>query len=128
MDYPKDWKTNKTTLPKDGAEALGHQEEGGTICIHSVAIRPEFQSLGIGSVLLRSYIQRLKDAKIADRLALLAHDDMKKFYARFGFDDMGKSSVTFGGGNWNTMVSSVLCVSDFSYSFWAKWSSLHLDQ
>lgn len=105
MDYPKDWRTNKTTIPKPGEEALGHQEIGGTICIHSVAIRPEYQSLGLGSVLVRSYIQRLKDAKIADRLALLAHDEMKKFYAQFGFDDMGKSSCTFGGGNWSNMVS-----------------------
>lgn len=60
--------------------------------------------MGIGSVLLRSYLQRIKDAKIAVRLALLAHDDMKKFYGRFGFDDMGPSQATFGGGNWNNMV------------------------
>ncbi|KAK5954921.1 hypothetical protein OHC33_003600 [Knufia fluminis] len=105
MDYPKDWKTNKTTLPKPGEkEALGHQEAGSTICIHSVAVRPDYQSMGVGSVLLRSYIQRIKDAKIADRLALLAHDDMKNFYGRFGFDDMGPSQATFGGGNWNNMI------------------------
>lgn len=106
MDYPKDWKTNKTTLPRPGeTETIGHQDVGGTVCIHSIAVRPEYQSMGIGSVLLRSYLQRIKDAKIADRLALLAHDDMKKFYGRFGFDDMGSSQATFGGGDWNNMVS-----------------------
>lgn len=107
MDFPKDWKTQKTTLPRDDTkEVLGHQEVGGTICIHSLAVMPEYQSMGIGSVLLKSYIQRIKDAKIADRLALLAHDNMKKFYGRFGFDDMGASQCTFGGGNWNNMVST----------------------
>lgn len=119
MDYPRDWKTNKTTLPRPGEkETLGHQEVGGTICIHSLAVRPDYQSMGIGSVLLRSYIQRIKDAKIADRLALLAHDDMKKFYSRFGFDDMGPSQATFGGGNWNNMVrgiSSSLCSFSVKY-------------
>lgn len=105
MDYPKDWKTKKATIPKPGEpEPLGHQDVGGTICIHSLAVNPDYQDLGIGTVLLRSYIQRIKDARIADRLALLAHDDMKKFYGRFGFDDMGKSQATFGGGNWNNMV------------------------
>lgn len=106
MDYPKDWKTRKATIPKPGEpEPLGHQDVGGTICIHSLAVKPEYQDMGIGSVLIRSYIQRIKDAKIADRLALLAHDDMKKFYGRFGFDDMGTSQATFGGGNWSNMVS-----------------------
>lgn len=104
MDFPQDWKTNKTTI-SDEKEPLGHQDVGGTICIHSLAVQPEFQSMGIGSVLLRSYIQRIKDAKIADRLALIAHDDMKKFYGRFGFDDMGSSQVKFGGGAWSNMVS-----------------------
>lgn len=107
MDFPKDWKTNKSSIAKPGEkEPLGHQEVGGTICIHSLAVLPAYQHMGIGSVLLRSYIQRIKDAKIADRLALLAHEDMKKFYARFGFDDMGPSQASFGGGGWNNMVSN----------------------
>ena len=106
MDFPKDWKTDKSTIPKPGEkEPLGHQDVGGTICIHSLAVLPQYQSMGIGSVLLRSYLQRIKDAKIADRLALLAHDEIKKFYGRFGFDDMGPSQATFAGGNWNNMVS-----------------------
>ena len=104
MDYPKDWRTNKSSLPNE-KEPVGHQNIGGTICIHSLAVRSEYQAMGIGSVLLKCYIQRMKDAKIADRLALLAHDDLKNFYGRFGFDDMGPSQATFGGGNWNNMVS-----------------------
>lgn len=109
MDYPKDWKTNKSTIPAStDSEPIGHQDVGGTICIHSVAVKPEYQDLGLGSVLMRCYIQRMKDAKIADRLALLAHDEMKKFYGRFGFDDMGSSQVTACGGNWSNMVSLLL--------------------
>lgn len=101
MEIPKDWKTSKPPAKSD----IGHSQSGATICIHSLAIKPEYQSMGVGSVLLKSYIQRIKDAKIADKLALLAHDDMKKFYSRFGFDDMGSSQCSFGGGNWSNMVS-----------------------
>lgn len=100
MDYPRDWKTNKSAT-----SPLGHEDTGDTICIHSIAVRKDCQKLGIGSVLVKSYIQRLRDAKVADRLALLAHENTKKFYTRFGFDDMGPSSVTAAGGNWSNMVS-----------------------
>lgn len=106
MKIPSNWKTRRSSLPSDDdEEPLGHQDLGATICVHSLAVHPEFQKMGLGSILMKAYIQRIKDSRIADRIALLAHDHLIPFYAGLGFEDMGTSAVTFGGGNWNNMVS-----------------------
>lgn len=107
MEVPSDWKTRRSSLPSkedEDEEPVGHQDQGGTICLHSVAVSPEFQKLGLGTVLMKSYIARIKDSKSAQRLALLAHDHLVPFYQSFGFENMGPSSVTSHGGHWNNMV------------------------
>ena len=111
MSLPPNWKTDRTTLPKEGeTERPGHQEQGGTICIHSLVVAKEFQKMGLGSILLKSYIQRIKDSKIADRLALLSHDPLVRLYTSHGFENMGPSSATFGGGGWNNLVRCLSCM------------------
>ncbi|RMD42941.1 hypothetical protein DV735_g2237, partial [Chaetothyriales sp. CBS 134920] len=112
MGIPSDWKTRtRATAKEEGEEALGHHEIGGTICIHSLAVAKEYQKMGLGSILLKSYVQRIKDSKSADRLALLAHDHLVHFYVRHGFENLGPSSATFGGGGWNNLVGpgTVVC-------------------
>jgi len=106
MGIPSNWKTRRSSLPSsdDDEEPLGHQEQGGTICIHSVAVAPEFQKMGLGSILMKSYIARIKDSKSAKQLALLAHDHLVPFYKGLGFENLGPSAVTSHGGNWNNMV------------------------
>ena len=107
MRIPSKWKTRRSSLPSsDDEEPLGHQDMGGTICLHSLAVDPEFQRMGLGSVLMKSYIARMKDSKIADRIALLAHDHLVQFYTGLGFENMGPSAVTSHGGSWNNMVYS----------------------
>ena len=106
MGIPSNWRTRRSSLPSnDDKEPLGHQDMGDTICIHSLAVAPEFQKMGLGSILMKSYIQRMKDSKCAKRLALLAHDHLVPFYTGLGFENMGPSLVTSCGGNWNNMVS-----------------------
>ena len=46
----------------------------------------------------------MEDAKVADRLILLAHGHLVQFYEGLGFDNKGKSKATFGGGGWYDMV------------------------
>ncbi|RMZ86931.1 hypothetical protein DV736_g5848, partial [Chaetothyriales sp. CBS 134916] len=105
MGIPPDWKTKKSAPVKEGdEETLGHHDIGGTICIHSLAVAKEHQKIGLGSILMKSYIQRIKDSKAADRLALLAHDHLVNFYVGLGFENLGPSSATFGGGGWNNLV------------------------
>lgn len=107
MALPPDWKTSKRTLPKDGDEKfLGHEDQGGTIAIHSLAVTPEHQGKGIGSTLLKSYVDRIREARIADRIVLIVHEPLIPFYEKFGFQSRGKSEVAHGGGGWHSMVGN----------------------
>ena len=57
-------------------------------------------------MMLKSYVQRMEASGIGDRIILLAHDELIKFYENSGFRDQGQSEVKFGGGGWNDMVSN----------------------
>jgi predicted N-acetyltransferase YhbS len=107
MGIPADWETRKRSLP-DAEEKnyIGHEDQGSTIALHSLAVKVEHQRKRVGSTLIKSYVQRMKDAAIADRIALLAHDHMVPFYESLGFKNYGPSACTFGGGGWFDMVSS----------------------
>jgi predicted N-acetyltransferase YhbS len=107
MSYPPDWQNKSSTLPKpDGSEPLGHQDQGSTIALHSLAVLPEHQGKRLGTTLMKSYIQRIKDAMIAERISLLSHDHLIPFYEGLGFKNKGASNCKFGGGGWTNMVCS----------------------
>lgn len=106
MGIPEDWQTRKRSLPDAGEKNyIGHEDQGSTVALHSLAVKAEYQRKGVGSTLMKSYIQRIKEAQIADRIALLAHDHMVPFYESLGFENRGPSACTFGGGGWFDMVS-----------------------
>ena len=69
MDYPRDWRTRKSN-----AREVGHKEAGRTICLHSLAVHPKLQGCGLGKMLMKSYLQQIKNAGVADRISLLAQD------------------------------------------------------
>ncbi|PGH35935.1 hypothetical protein GX50_01260 [[Emmonsia] crescens] len=106
MGIPPNWrdKSSSTLESCNGSEPLGHQDQGSTIALHSLAVLPEHQGKRLGSTLLKAYIQRIKDAAIANRIALLAHDHLIPFYTSLGFENRGLSDCTFGGGGWYSMV------------------------
>ncbi|THX71532.1 acyl-CoA N-acyltransferase [Aureobasidium pullulans] len=95
MEVPKDWKTSGTS-----SSSVGHREEGRTIAVHSLAVLPSLQGQGLGSTLLKALYQRMGYVQAADRIALLAHGELVKFYEKLGFENKGPSKATFGGGNW----------------------------
>ncbi|CAD0094835.1 unnamed protein product [Aureobasidium vineae] len=101
MEVPNDWKTSSVS-----SDNIGHREEGRTIAVHSLAVLPSLQNRGLGSTLLKAFIQRMEYVQAADRVALLAHGELVKFYEKLGFQNKGPSKATFGGGNWVDMVSS----------------------
>ena len=70
MDYPRDWKTMKRT----GTPSVGHKESGRTICLHSLAVHPKLQGCGLGKMLMKAYLQQVKNAGLADRISLLAQE------------------------------------------------------
>jgi GNAT superfamily N-acetyltransferase len=65
-------------------------------------VHPDFQKRGLGKVLLKSYVQRIKDSGVAKRVALICRDRYIPFYAKAGFTNVGKSK--YGGGGWVDMV------------------------
>jgi predicted N-acetyltransferase YhbS len=97
---------NDMAVPAPGEldPKLGHKEHGRTICIHSLAVLPEYQHRGLGKTLVKAYLQRMEGQGVADRVALIAHDHLTPFYEQFGFVNKGKSAAQFGGGGWYDMV------------------------
>ena len=85
-------------------DSVGHKEIGRTICIHSLAVLPEYQSRGLGRTLMQAYLQRIESHDVADRAALIAHKHLIPYYERFGFSTKGASGCKFGGGDWYDMV------------------------
>lgn len=86
---------------------LGHKEHGRTVCIHSLAILPEYQHRGLGKVLVKAYLQRMESHGVADRAALIAHDHLISYYEQFGFVNKGESGAQFGGGGWYDMIKDL---------------------
>lgn len=83
---------------------LGHKEAGRTVCIHSLAVLPEYQKRGLGKTLMKAYLHRMETHGVADRAALLAHEELIPYYEKLGFENKGKSDAQFGGGGWYDMV------------------------
>jgi GNAT superfamily N-acetyltransferase len=69
MDYPRGGDS-----PYQTASKVGHQEDGRTICLHSLGVLPRYQGLGLGRTIMTAYMQQMNGAGIADRIALIAHD------------------------------------------------------
>lgn len=67
MNYPKDWQDTAAA----GHSTLGRRSHGRTLCLHSVAVCPEVLGVGVGSTVMRSYIELVKDSGLADRVALI---------------------------------------------------------
>lgn len=101
MEYPKDWKTKYELAPSSGT---GHNEEGETVCLHSLCVHPDFQGKGLGRVLLTSYVQRIRDAGVAKRIALICREKYVSFYENAMFTKVGESKCQYGGGGWYDMV------------------------
>ncbi|KAK7726266.1 hypothetical protein SLS57_003352 [Botryosphaeria dothidea] len=100
MTVPPSWREQ----PYPSNATVGHQEEGRTIAIHSLAVEPEFQRRGLGKTLLKAYIQRMQNSGVADRISILTYDRLVPFYESVGFENRGPSKVQYGGGGWVDMV------------------------
>ena len=107
MALPANWESKIASSEEEERIPEGHEDKGRTIAIHSIAVLPEHQGKKIGSMMVESYVQRMRDSKGADRVAILAHDNLVQFYEKLGFKDTGASDTKFGGGRWKNMVSLV---------------------
>lgn len=82
---------------------IGHCEAGKNIVIFSVSVLPEFQQRGVGSDLLKYFIERSGTLK-KERILLLCKTNLIKFYERLGFVYGNISKSTHGGFEWHEMV------------------------
>ncbi|KAJ9131561.1 Acyl-CoA N-acyltransferase [Pleurostoma richardsiae] len=99
MDYPRDWRSTR------GKRApVGHQEGGRTVCLHSLAVVPKLQNCGLGQLIMKAYLQQVRNLDTADRVALICQAYLVSYYQRLGFKHLGESKATFGGGGWHDMV------------------------
>jgi GNAT superfamily N-acetyltransferase len=99
MAFPADWRHKYQLTP-----STGHNEDGQTLCLHSLCVHPSFAGKGLGHILLRSYVQRIKDSAVASRIALICRERLIPFYEKAGFTTVGPSECQYGGGNWFDMV------------------------
>ncbi|KAF2260698.1 acetyltransferase [Lojkania enalia] len=99
MSIPDNWRTTYALNPP-----VGHAEDGETLCLHSLAVHPRFQGRGLGRVLLLGWCQRMRDAGIGKRVAIICRDRLIPFYEKLGFDKAGPSACQYGGGGWWDMV------------------------
>lgn len=67
MDYPRDFRTDKKGRP-----GVGHQEDGRTVAIHSLAVHPKLQGCGLGKLILKAYMQQVNNSGTADRISLIS--------------------------------------------------------
>lgn len=111
MQLPKNWKIER--FSSENGEVIGHDEYGSTIALHSLAVLPEHQGKHVATTLMKAYIQRIKEAQIAERIAIIAHDHLLPFYQSLGFQNLGPSKCQFGGGGWVDLVSNLwICRGD----------------
>lgn len=110
MEMPENWRSlTPNDVVKVHGEVIGNDPNGTTIAIHSVVIIPEFQGKGVGKELVKAYIKYIRDVNIpGDRLLLIAHGHLIKFYESTGFKNQGRSECQFAGGGWFDLVSPIL--------------------
>lgn len=112
VDYPREWQS-----PVPPSDLRGHQEHGRTVAVHSLAVLPTFRTRGLGKIIMKSYQQRIESSGIADRLSLVAHDNLISFYEQLGFVNKGASQCEFGGGGWVDVVCTFFLVFDVIPNF-----------
>ncbi|KAK7418384.1 hypothetical protein QQX98_004004 [Neonectria punicea] len=100
MAFPEKW---RDPVASKGSN-LGHQSSGRTICLHSFAVCPEVQGVGIGKTAMKSYLQLMNESGMADRVALICKPYSVQFYKCFGFRDLGPSTEALAGDGWHAMV------------------------
>ncbi|KAI1160141.1 acyl-CoA N-acyltransferase [Nemania serpens] len=109
MDYPDAYKTAKSNKSDndgddDDRPSVGHQDTGRTVCIHSLAVHPKLQGVGMGKLIVKAYLQQIKSSEIADRVALICQEYLVNYYKRHGFTHVGPSKANFSGGGWHDMA------------------------
>ena len=86
---PPDW---QDSLPR-AAPHLGHKPFGETVAIHSFGVIPELRGKGYGTILVKSYIQMIKGAKVYGSISISVPSQMVSWFERYDFELVGSSQL-----------------------------------
>ena len=70
MSFPGNWRDAEASR----GSPVGDQPGGRTLCLHSLAVVPEAQRMGIGKLVVSAYLQLMRDSGLCDRVALICQD------------------------------------------------------
>jgi GNAT superfamily N-acetyltransferase len=73
-----------------------HKAGGNILVIHSVTVSQKHRRSGLGSSMLKSYVQQMKEINRVDGILLLCKANLLSFYVRCGFSLVGLSHVVHG--------------------------------
>ncbi|PIL27473.1 hypothetical protein GSI_10623 [Ganoderma sinense ZZ0214-1] len=85
-----------------------HVPGSSSVCIHSVCVAQEYRRQKLGLGLVKEYISRLStnnDSSPAPytRILLIAHEELRGFYEKAGFEWVAQSAVVHGARPWFEM-------------------------
>jgi predicted N-acetyltransferase YhbS len=88
-----------TTLSHDSMST--HNPAGTVVCIHSVVVADGHRRAGVGSAIVRMYVEELKSTCAYERVLLLSKEHLVGFYERSGgFVNVGPSAINHGKDTW----------------------------
>jgi len=73
-----------------------HKPEGNVLVIHSVTVSQNHRRNGLGSSMLKRYVQQIKENRRVDGILLLCKANLLSFYVGCGFSLVGLSHVVHG--------------------------------
>ncbi|KAH6889876.1 hypothetical protein B0T10DRAFT_42121 [Thelonectria olida] len=99
MAIPPDWESDP-----EATYEVGHQPNGKTITLHSLAVSPTYQRSGLGKALMKAYLAHMKKTGQGDRVAILTYDRLVPYYQGLGFTHYGKSESNYAGVAWHDLA------------------------
>eukprot|EP00211_Chloroparvula_japonica_P004374 CAMPEP_0119145886 /NCGR_PEP_ID=MMETSP1310-20130426/38113_1 /TAXON_ID=464262 /ORGANISM="Genus nov. species nov., Strain RCC2339" /LENGTH=648 /DNA_ID=CAMNT_0007137729 /DNA_START=73 /DNA_END=2019 /DNA_ORIENTATION=+ len=85
----------------------GDDVTGWNLCIHSVVVKETHRSKGLGSLMLRNFIQEIEamggafpSRRRIERMSLIAKSRKARFYIRAGFEYLRRSPIVHGAEAW----------------------------
>uniref|UniRef100_A0A7S3QJF7 N-acetyltransferase domain-containing protein n=1 Tax=Chaetoceros debilis TaxID=122233 RepID=A0A7S3QJF7_9STRA len=80
-----------------------HDPTGKLLAIHSVVVNEKYRKRGIGSKMMKNYLESLKKMELKrgiDKVVLISKKKNLMFYLDAGFVIKGKSNIVHGEENW----------------------------
>ncbi|RDU95865.1 GNAT family N-acetyltransferase [Trinickia dinghuensis] len=84
-------------------ELVGHDPDAPNVVIMSVVIDPAYQGKGLASLLMRTFVNRMREQG-KKTIHLMCKERHVELYQRLGYDYVKPSDSDHGGMSWHEMV------------------------